>query len=1100
MFFIFRGLILISSLFFVVNVVAQDALKSINSAEVMARGADMYSKKKYKEAVEIYKSISRNDTNYVDVLRDLSQVYYADSNYQAGKEKAEEGLKFYPEKADEWFNLIANNLDQQARQKEAIAYYDSIILHYQHAYLAWFNKGISYYNSKQMAEAKKCLQQSILINPYYPPAHYQLGNIASEEGNLVAAILSYSTSLIVNPESKYSANCVTMLSNISKMTDDITKKAAGKKASSMDDFDLLQEIIISKIALDGQYKLKASLEDPIVRQLQVVFEKLTFNKEDKGFWMQYYVPFYEQILKQEQFEAFVYYIFSGLDIKDIKAYVKKNQKKIDAFTSTATPYFNEIRETQILELETRKKQETKFLFVNNVLSGKGKIAGEGEKAKAIEAWEFYFENGALKSKGNFNDKQEKNGVWEFYHNGGGLKERSLYVDNKGEGKTETWYTNGRKAGEDMYKAGELDGLSTEYFYNGLPRKTEHYKAGKKEGAVVGFTHDGTREYTAEYKNDLEEGTVTYYHKNGKVSSVSNYKAGKAEGAFKSYFVNGNLKLEGNFADGKRIGQWKDYFNSGQLKSVANYIVGEMNGEYLAYYWNGQPQIKSAYVKDKLEGKYEDFDSDGKLYSDSYYEKGRLKELKFYSKDGKVISNANIRNSGGNLVYYDAFGNKTSEGYFTKEGLRNGKATWYYRDGRISAVINYKEGLMDGERINYYRNGKVSSKINYKDDEENGYKTYYYIDGTKQYEGWMVDDGTDGTHLQYNEFGTVTSKTNYRDNEVEGFLDIYHPNGKIDMEQYYGTGWLKGVEEYDTTGKPIYNLDLQKGDGIYEPKNYNGKRAVQGTYKSHYLNGQHTFLYDDNNLNTILHYKYSILDSSAKQFFYGGKPRYEGQYKMGLRDGKWSYYYANGKLNYTETYDNDRLNGTFKYYNDNGSLDKEISYNEGELNGAFKMFGDNGLLALVINYQQGQLISYTYEGKDGKLVPAVPVNNGTANIIGYYRNGVKSAEINFEDDQVNGSRKLYFSNGKVYIEGSRVYGYDHGLKKVFFEDGTLNQEENYHYNKLHGLVKKYFANGKIESTENWYNGDMHGDNKYYDNTGKLLETRNYYYGALQSVKK
>ena len=91
--------------------------------------------------------------------------------------------------------------------------------------------------------------------------------------------------------------------------------------------------------------------------------------------MQYYVPYFRQLLSSNTFEPFIYHIFSGLDVKQVKDYVKKNKKIIDAFTPAAAAYFNSIRETQLLQAEDRSKQQVKYLFDDGELTGRGRIIG-----------------------------------------------------------------------------------------------------------------------------------------------------------------------------------------------------------------------------------------------------------------------------------------------------------------------------------------------------------------------------------------------------------------------------------------------------------------------------------------------------------------------------------------------------------------------------------------------------------------------------------------------------------------------------------------------------------------------------------------------------
>ena len=263
------------------------------------------------------------------------------------------------------------------------------------------------------------------------------------------------------------------------------------------------------------------------------------------------------------------------------------------------------------------------------------------------------------------------------------------------------------------------------------------------------------------------------------------------------------------------------------------------------------------------------------------------------------------------------------------------------------------------------------------------------------------------------------------------------------------------------GHEIYHIAISNNRQPYQLKKYTNANYLKGTYEARYLHGAHQVLYDDNNINSGFNYKYGVLDSTVKAYYYGGIVQYEGQYKMGEKNGKWNYYYDNGKLYYTEAYDNGRLNGVTKLFNDDGMLDKEISYVEGEVDGEYKMFADEGQLAMIINYQQDKITSYTYMDKQGKLIPPIPVVNGNANSDSLFsKTGLKALSFPLKMVTFMAPRKLYFSTGKIYVDGTRYYGFDHGVKKVYLPDGSLHKEQNYHYDKLHGQVKSYYPSGKI----------------------------------------
>jgi uncharacterized protein len=66
------------------------------------------------------------------------------------------------------------------------------------------------------------------------------------------------------------------------------------------------------------------------------------------------------------------------------------------------------------------------------LFGKGSAKDNGETL--FGGWEFYYSAGNLRSKGNYNDKGERNGPWQYYHFNGLLKGKQTYKDSKLEGE------------------------------------------------------------------------------------------------------------------------------------------------------------------------------------------------------------------------------------------------------------------------------------------------------------------------------------------------------------------------------------------------------------------------------------------------------------------------------------------------------------------------------------------------------------------------------------------------------------------------------------------------------------------------------------------
>ncbi len=1093
-------LVTLSCTLFTKVVISQKALTLINSGALLKQGNELHDKEKYKEAIAIYKQIDRSDTNYSSALYELSFSCFADSQLEASLEYAKIGLKQFPELFPKFCIQAGNALDDLGRQAEALKVYDEGLVKNPNSVLLSFNKAVTQFRMGNEADSKKTFQQTLLIDPYYASAHYFLGLLYLREGNFVPSMLAFKTYLLLAPSGKYLNKVVANLNGISKVTDDALAFVKTKKPSKEDNFDFLQQIVISKIALDKQYKLQTKLEDDIIRQLQVVDEKLEYKRNDNGFAMQFYVPIYSKLFKEGDFEPLVYSIFSGIGIKEVDGWLKKNNKEVEKLSAKLVAYFTEIRATKTLIEPDRKNVKQKYFYEGGQLIGKGDYSYNANKLILNGYWDFYNnENGLIKSKGSFGAPNDKEGEWLYYYDNGVLKEKTLYKNGLANGPSETFFSNGNKWYTVVYNEGKTNGLLTTYYYNGLLFKTTNYKNDKKDGVENEYNTSGYLAYKTIYANDEKEGMQTNYYDDGKVEAQLLYKKDKAQGTYKSFYKDGKINLQGEFVDDKRQGPWVTYHNNGKIKENYIYKDNEVIGEFTEFYEDGKIETKGTYAKKKLDGKVEYFNEDGKIYSDAVYDKGKLREINFYDPKGNPISSTSTRKGAADITFYNMDGIKSSQGFFNKDGNKDGDFTEYFTTGKISEKATFKDGMKQGNRTTYYGNGQKRLIENYINDLENGNTKSYYYNGKPYFDGWIIDDLKQQTILYHNQRGDLKTKNYYLNNELDGYQEFYYPGNIKDAENKYTNGWLDQIIQFDSTGKIIATNVFDKGKGPVVYKHYNGNIYGEGTYSNYNLNGVYKNYFFDKSPQSVGYYKNGERDSTYKSFYYGGKVQMQGKYKSGDKVGIWTYYYENGKISEEENYVDGKLEGVDKIYSIDGSLDKLINYKDNEFNGEYIFYGDKQQVALILNYKNGALKSYTYEDKTGAKVPAILLKGGSGKVTAFYKNGVPSADVTYVNSDAEGSRKFFFSTGKIYVDGSRNYGYDNGSKKTYYADGTLYKVENFELGNKHGLSQFYYPNGKLEKEINYYNDDYHGKTKYYDEQGKLKQTRNYYYDNLLTIQ-
>jgi antitoxin component YwqK of YwqJK toxin-antitoxin module/Tfp pilus assembly protein PilF len=1095
----FLSICLLFTVFF--QLYAQRELSNplIDSKEIIAKGVALHDSGNYKAAINEYIKVSSSDTSYALVLHELILSCYRDSNFVDAERYANTALELYPDQKTEWYGLLANIYDDTKRTDLTLKMYDTILAQEPYSYLTYFNKGITLYRQLRYDEAMVNLQQCIILNPYYPSAHYFLGQLAMMRGNMVQAMMSFATALLVVPNTRYQKNIISFLNTIAGVSTLANEYLQKYKPGKEDNFEDVQDILVSKVALDNKYKLKADLEDQIVRQLQVVIEKLEYNANDKGFWMQYYVPLYKNLWNNNQFEPLIFYMFSGLDVKKIKEYNQKEKKKIEAFSTAATGYLDNLRESHELYYDKREKAQPKYYISNYLVTGKGDYGKNSKNENVVTGpWEFYFTNGRVKSKGNFNSGGLRDGLWHYYYENGLLKEETEYSADVPNGKSKSWFDNGLPYTITTYNRDVTEGEKTTYFFNGRLLSVINYKAGKKGGVAKYYNVDGYLRTVDNYSNDKQEGDETIYNSHENIESVVKYANDLPVGEYKEYYTNGKLKTKGNYEDGKKAGVWNSYFKEGNLEQMENYSNGKLDGELVSYYPDNKVKSKSVYKKGEIDGKKEEFDDDGILFCETIFEKGRLRDIKFLDKTGAVISNTTSRKGNADISFYGPDGAKTGQGYYTKDGEAEGKYTYYYKNGQISGEGLYKNDELDGKKTSYYVNGKMSEEGNYKGGKAHGYFVNYYNNGQVSGEGWYVDDQRQGTFINYDLLGKAISKIYYLDDKVHGISDYYTPSGKQDYKEYYDNGWFNKIEQFDSTGKIMVSSKLNKGEGKVRFNHFNGRPYFESNYKYYKLNGVYTVTNGDGSKNSVLYYKNGVHDSVYTAWYPNGKVQVEGKYVDGNKTGAWKYYSYNGKLYETELYVDGKLDGADIQYNEQGMVERVDTFKNGEQNGESRLYGDNDELRLVFYNKNDNALGYSYEDKTGKLVPMIPIVKGSGVIDGYYKNGNKSVHMVLNEGLLHGERIIYSTNGKEQSVGSRVNGVENGIRKTYYVSGEIMKEESFYYGKLHGPDRYYSEDGSLIYELNYYLGSLNGDCKFYT-AGKLSQTYNYYYGSLESKK-
>ena len=206
-------------------------------------------------------------------------------------------------------------------------------------------------------------------------------------------------------------------------------------------------------------------------------------------------------------------------------------------------------------------------YINNKLEGESKLYWSDGKLKGIENY--------------FNGKPE--GKWQYYHGNGKLWEEVTFLNHKQKGDRKTFYDSGK-----------LKQILTE---NSVLKK--YYESEQiKETGQFNKQHNPIGEWKEYYENGqiLSEkcfiegetnGISKKYYINGTLKEEISWDKGVIEGIYIEYYENGEINFKGKCVNGEREGRWEMFYKNGKLKDVSNWESGKLIGERIRYDINGK---------------------------------------------------------------------------------------------------------------------------------------------------------------------------------------------------------------------------------------------------------------------------------------------------------------------------------------------------------------------------------------------------------------------------------------------------------------------------------------------------------------------------------
>lgn len=207
-----------------------------------------------------------------------------------------------------------------------------------------------------------------------------------------------------------------------------------------------------------------------------------------------------------------------------------------------------------------------------------------------------------------------------------------------DGRFEEFFEDGQLKTEGQYKNKQKDGEWKSYHSNGQLARIYRFSDGKRDQEYTAFFSDG--KISSEAKKINNEFILKGYYESGSLF----FERIIDDGFYKEYLESGELKVESNYVDGWLSGTWKQFYDSGGLQWTVDYKNDYRDGDYQSYYANGQLKLEGKMRKNKKHGAEKRYLENGQLvWSGNYKEDKFHKSWTQYDVFGKVIEELKFDN-------------------------------------------------------------------------------------------------------------------------------------------------------------------------------------------------------------------------------------------------------------------------------------------------------------------------------------------------------------------------------------------------------------------------------------------------------------------------
>jgi tetratricopeptide (TPR) repeat protein len=304
--------------------------------KLVREGIELHDKGEFEKAIKIYQKALELNPNSSLVNYEIALSYMANKNYKNAEIYSKKVIDFNGDHILGAYVNYGTALDMLGQPNKAIEAYELAMKDFDH-YLLYYNHAITCFNAELLDKAYDSAIKAITNNSAHASSHLILSKVMERKGSRIKAILPLYFFLLIEPNSNRAAiEYQTLRGYIDQGVTQKSEKNIDVIVPTNQDPDFgAAEMMLSLSKASNSLeknKGKADLElfaDNNEHLFRILGE---LKKDNKGFWWDFYVPFFYDLAKENLTVAYTYYISLSKG-EDVTKWIEENDVEFKRFTN-----------------------------------------------------------------------------------------------------------------------------------------------------------------------------------------------------------------------------------------------------------------------------------------------------------------------------------------------------------------------------------------------------------------------------------------------------------------------------------------------------------------------------------------------------------------------------------------------------------------------------------------------------------------------------------------------------------------------------------------------------------------------------------------------